>query len=160
MRNIIFRVIVLVLITAPLTLNLFFPVNSYSMGVEEAAPDFTIESIKEEKITLSDLLKDRPVVLVFWTTWCPSCRAEVPHIEKFYKENKNEVAIIGINIGESKAKVSSFIQKMGISYPIALDPESRVAKLYNVVGIPTIVAIDKNSKVTYFGHSMEEMTRR
>ncbi len=124
---------------------------------QKKAPDFTLEQINGGTIRLSDLLKKGEAVLVFWATWCPHCRAEIPHIEKFYKENKEKVALLSINSGESKTKVLSFVQKKGISYPVALDPDSSVAKLYGVVGIPTIVAIDKNSNIIYMGHSMQEM---
>jgi peroxiredoxin len=81
-------------------------------------------------------------------------------MEKFYKENKDKVALIGIDVGESKARVESFVRKKGILYPIALDPKGRVANLYKVRGIPTVVAVNQDGKIIYYGHSIKEMTRK
>ncbi len=81
-------------------------------------------------------------------------------MEKFYQENKDKVALIGIDVGESKAKVESFVRKKRILYPIALDPKGRVAKLYKVRGIPTVVAVNQDGKIIYYGHSIKEMLRK
>ncbi len=109
---------------------------------------------------MSDLLKDKEVILIFWATWCPHCKAEIPRVVEFYNERKDKIAVVGINAGESKAKVASFAQKTGISYPIVLDPGTSVARLYNVVGVPTIVAVNKNGEIIYSGHSMEELIQK
>ena len=155
MRNNLIRSILLIMAFSLFSLSFIKDVYSISMG--DMAADFTLKEIKGEEIVLFDILKDRKAVLVFWATWCPHCRTEIPHIEKFYAENKDKVAVIGIDVGESKRKVENFVRKMKISYPIALDSDGRVSELYNVRGIPTIVAVSKERKILYYGHSMEEM---
>jgi len=151
-KNIIFRIIILFI-----TLFLFNVSYLYS---EEKAVDFTLKSIDGKEMILSDLLKNKKVVLVFWATWCPHCRSEIPHIEKFYKENKNEVIVIGINVGESKARVTGFVKKREISYPILLDSDSKVAKTYKIRGVPAVIAIDKDGTILYSGHSIIEMKKK
>ncbi|HIE44516.1 MAG TPA: TlpA family protein disulfide reductase [Candidatus Omnitrophica bacterium] len=131
-----------------------------SPQIQQKAADFKLEDIKGEKVILSHILKNKNAVLVFWATWCPHCKSEVPKIEKFYKENKDKVAVIGINVRESKAKVENFIKKEGISYTIAMDSDGSVAKSYNVRGVPTIVAVDRDGKNLYYGHSIEEMVEK
>ena len=121
------------------------------------APDFTLEKVSGGEIVLSDELKERNVVLVFFATWCPHCVAEVPSVNKFYSEYKDTVSVAGINIQENKAKVSNFIKKRKVEYPIALDSDGTVAGRYNVRGIPAVFAIDKSGKIIYTGHSVEEM---
>lgn len=155
MRVAIFRIVVLTVIL--LIFGAFLATDSYSKALQDKASNFTLEGIDGKKVVLSDLLNDKKVVLVFWATWCPHCRSEIPHIEKFYKENKSKIAVIGINIGETKGKVASFAEKRKISYPIVLDPDSTVARAYKVTGIPAIVAIDRDSTILYFGHSLSEM---
>ncbi len=155
MRNNLIRSILLIMAFSLFSLSFIKDVYSISMG--DIAADFTLEEINGEEIVLSDILKDKKAVLVFWATWCPPCRTEIPHIEKFYAENKDKVAVIGIDVGESKRKVENFVRKMKISYPIVLDSDGRVGKLYNLVGVPTIIAIDKERKILYYGHSIEEM---
>ncbi|MCQ9208565.1 MAG: TlpA family protein disulfide reductase [Omnitrophica bacterium] len=124
---------------------------------QEIASDFTLTTVDGEKIVLSDILRTRKAVLKFWATWCPYCREVIPQMEKFYRENKDKVAVIGIDIKESKTKVENFIRKIEISYPIALDTDGSVARLYKVRGVPTIVVVDKDSKIIYYGHSVQEM---
>lgn len=160
MKNILIKTIFFVLIIGFSIVALCCRTDVYSMGLGDEASDFTLERLNGEKIVLSEILKEKKAVLVFWTTWCFSCRKEVPRVEKFYAENKDIAAVVGINIRESKAKVESFVKKAGLSYPIALDSDGGVAGLYDLVGVPTIVAIDKNGKIMYYGHSIEEMVRK
>ncbi len=124
---------------------------------DEKAADFTLPLLDGNNITLSEALKNKKAVLVFWTTWCPYCVKEVPAVESFYKKNSNVAQVIAINLQESAQKVKSFVEKNAITYPVALDAQGTTAKLYGVRGIPTIVAIDKDSKILYYGHSIEEM---
>ncbi len=124
---------------------------------QQKAADFTVETIDGSKITLSEVLKDKNAVLVFWATWCPYCVKEIPAVEKFYTQKKDTAEVIGINLQESKEKVRTFAEKHAISYRIALDLTGNIGRLYNVRGIPTVVAIDKNRNIIYYGHSIEEM---
>lgn len=151
------KIVSFALILGLLALSACSGANEEPSGRENLAPDFTLETIEGKRIVLSDILKDKVVVLDFWTSWCPYCVKMIPQLEKFYTDKKDKVAVIGVNVKESKAKVGAFIQKMGISYPIVLDSGGTIADLYKVRGLPTLVAVDKDSKILYFGHSIEEM---
>lgn len=131
-----------------------------TMRVQDAAPDFTLENLDGSEIVLSDVLKTKTVVLDFWAIWCPYCVKAIPHLEKFYAENKDKVALIAVDVGESKAKVENFVRKRRISYPVVLDPKGSVADLYKVRGIPTVVAVGQDGKIIYYGHSIKEMVRK
>lgn len=124
----------------------------------QKAPDFNLKDLNGNPVNINSLTKNGtiPAVLVFFATWCPPCRAEVPHVEKFFNEYNNKVSVLGINVGETKIKVMGFKEKMGISYPIALSVGSSVERLYEVIGIPTVVAISKTGQIIYYGHSVEE----
>jgi len=124
------------------------------------APDFTLSTADGQEFNLNGTLSSKSAVLVFFATWCPACMQEVPYVEDYYKKNGGSVAVVGINVQESKSKVSSFIEKKGVSYPILLDRSGDVARLYGVRGIPTVVAINKEGKVLYYGHDIVEMTER
>ncbi len=147
-----------------ITITMLFGTLSGCTQAEPQAPssdgkaaDFTLPLLDGKSITLSAALKTKKVVLVFWTTWCPYCVKEVPAVESFYKKNSNTAQVIAINLQESAQKVKSFVEKNAITYPVALDAQGVTGKLYGVRGIPAIVAIDKDSKILYYGHSMEEM---
>lgn len=143
-----------------LTLSICFTKETQAVNTANKASDFTLQGVNGEKIILSQILKDKKAVLVFWASWCPYCVNEVPDVEKFYKDNQNKIAVIGVNLQESKEKAASFIKKMGITYPIALDADGKVGQLYNVRGIPTVVAIDKDENIIYYGHSIKEMMNK
>lgn len=139
----------------------FFSACSRANDAQDRAPDFTLEKLDGEKIVLSEILKKKMVVLDFWASWCPQCVKTIPDLEKFYQEFKDKkVEVIGVNVGESKEKVESFVRQRELSYTIVLDTDSSVAKLYNVRGIPTFVAINKKAKVLYYGHSLGEMKEK
>lgn len=143
-----------------LMLMLLIAGSAYSLEVGETAPDFEVKTMAGEIVALKDMIANNKAVLVFWTTWCPSCRREVPKVNSFYKKNKETVSVLGINTGETRKKIEDFVEKKRISYPIASDFKNEVGKLYNVLGVPTIVVIDKDGKVLYYGHSMEEAVEK
>ncbi|HNX91451.1 MAG TPA: TlpA disulfide reductase family protein [Candidatus Omnitrophota bacterium] len=129
------------------------PVESTGDGFS----DFTLNMTHGAVFNLAAALKEKNVVLVFWTTWCPNCVKEIPEVNKYYAKNKGTVDVIGVNIQESPEKVAEFAKKRGITYPVVLDRNGDVATTYGVRGIPTVVAIGKSGKILYSGHSMSEM---
>jgi len=122
--------------------------------IGQVAPDFELKKVGGGKLSLADL-HGAPAVLVFWTAWCPSCKEEAPHINRLAAEFEPKgVRVIGINIGESDARIAEGIKNFGIQYAVAKDRDATVAKSYKVVGTPTIVFLDKKSVVRYFGNDL------
>ncbi|MBF0493510.1 MAG: TlpA family protein disulfide reductase [Candidatus Omnitrophica bacterium] len=128
--------------------------------MKNTAVDFTLKNTTGEDVNLYNILKSNQTVLVFWATWCPSCRAEIPAVEKFYEKHKGKIAVFGVNVQESREKVSGFAKKNGMTYPILLDTTGEVGNLYGVRGIPSVIAIDQSGKVLYFGYDINEMQAR
>lgn len=120
----------------------------------QIAPEFELAKVDGGNIGFKDVA-GRPAVLVFWTAWCPSCKEEAPHINKLAAEFEPKgVQVIGINIGESDARVAEGIKDFGIKYTVARDKDTTVSKSYNVIGTPTVVFLDKNGAVRYFGNEL------
>ena len=121
--------------------------------------DFTLKSSDGKDTQLSSLLKTHKAVLVnFWATWCPPCREEIPGLIDIQKKNgSDKFTVLGIDIGESAKKVSSFMQKNGMNYPVLLDQDQSVAESYHVVGIPTSYLVSSEGKVLgeYHGYTPE-----
>ncbi len=116
-------------------------------SVEVKAPDFVLEDLKGNQVMLSDY-KGKAVLLVFTATWCPYCRAEIPHLKKIYsKYNAKGLEIIYIDIQESREKVSSFMTKHNIPFKTLLDKDGKVAYLFGVRGIPTKFLISKDGTI-------------
>lgn len=152
-----FRIILYAVLFASLFLNACSDVEGQPPGLANKAPDFTLETLEGQKFNLADTLKAKDAVLVFWTTWCPVCVREIPNVERFYRAEGGSVAVLGINLQESKAKVSAFVEKKRISYPIALDTYGSVGQLYKVRGIPTVIAVNKEGNVIYRGHDIRRL---
>ncbi|MFQ3597515.1 MAG: TlpA disulfide reductase family protein [Chloroherpetonaceae bacterium] len=114
------------------------------------APLFSIQTIDGKTLSLSDL-NGKGVIVNFWATWCPPCRAEIPHMIELQKEYKDRFTFIGIAINDQEEKVSAFVSQKGMNYPIAMD--NGLSAIYGKLiqggleSVPTSFVIDKNGKV-------------
>ncbi|MBM4272235.1 MAG: redoxin domain-containing protein [Deltaproteobacteria bacterium] len=114
---------------------------------DDSAPDFTLKDVNGRKFTLGNY-RGRPVLLIFITTWCPTCRAEIPHYKNIHATYSSRgLEVVNIDIQESKEKVSQFVSKYQIPYKMLLDENGDVAGIYNIVGVPSMVLIDKEGKI-------------
>ena len=109
------------------------------------APDFTLDTLQGEKVTLSDL-RGEIVLINLWATWCPPCRAETPALEKSYELYKDSgVVILGVNLTsqDTVSEVVRFVQEFGLTYPILLDRDGGVSALYQLKGLPTTYFVNR-----------------
>jgi peroxiredoxin len=112
------------------------------------APDFVSENLRGGNTGLVDY-KGKVVLLNFWATWCMPCREEMPGMEtlwKNYKEQGLVVAAVSVDEG-SRGRIETFSKILDLSFPILLDPESKVSDLYKVSDMPTSFLIDRNGKI-------------
>ena len=151
------KVAFLVLIMATFLFSACARTDGQGMIVGSEAPDFTLADLNGEEVVLSDVLKTKTVVLDFWATWCPHCITVIPKLQKLYTENSERLTVIGVNIKETQEQVAKLAKSKGATYPIVLDADGSIATLYQVRGIPTIVAIGQDGKIQYYGHSVEKM---
>ena len=107
------------------------------------APDFTLENLEGNDVTLSSL-RGKVVLLNFWATWCGPCRVEMPSIEEMYEMFEDEqFEILAIDVQESRRAVRQFIDKNEYTFPVLLDTNGRVGSIYGARSIPTTYLIDK-----------------
>jgi len=111
------------------------------------APDFTLNGPDGKPVTLASH-KGKPIVLNFWATWCPPCRAETPAFVNINKQWGDEISIIGVDVQEPPNMSPPFISEFGIQYPIAVDVDGEVSAAYHVVSFPTTFFIDSNGTVS------------
>jgi len=117
------------------------------------AADFTLPDLDGRPVTLGPFLGKSPVLLVFWATWCPECKAAIPEINAMSTGPLAEkLRILGLDFRESREKVALAVKSRGIRFPVLLDERGQVARAYGVVGIPTYVLIDRRGIVAYREH--------
>lgn len=120
---------------------------SVGLDVGLKAPNFELENLHGEKVQLSDF-KGKKVMINFWATWCPPCKAEMPDMQKFYEQYGDQVTILAINI-DPEYDVKGFVQQMNISFPILLDDQDKVSSAYKILTIPTTFIIDEKGIIQY-----------
>ena len=136
------------------------PVESAQIKKGEKAPIFSLYDTDGNKVTLSDFKGDKVVLIDFFASWCPYCIKGIAVMNKLNEDYKDKnLKVIGIDIKESKEKVSSLINKYHISYTMLLDKDGRVTNTYNVRGIPFLVLIDKEGTIRWFGYLIDEDAR-
>jgi peroxiredoxin len=122
-----------------------------------SAPDFSLKDLQGKTFKLSSQ-KGKPVLIFFGTTWCPSCRSELPYYKKIYETYTSRgLDVIYINIMEPREKVAKFVQTNALPFKILLDESGDVASGYGVVGVPTLVLIDKEGKIIKVSHQTADL---
>ncbi len=116
-----------------------------SPDIGHPAPDFELTTPNGETLRLSSL-EGQVVVLNFWATWCPPCRAEIPALQGIYESSDN-VVVVGVNAQESRAEVQSFMQSLDADYPVVLDTNGAVNRTYLVRALPTTYFIDERGVI-------------
>lgn len=121
------------------------------INIGETAPDFTLEDLDGNKVSLKDFKGEKIVYLNFWATWCPPCRMEMPDLNRLYEEYKDEdFVVLAVNLGESEKIVREFIEENQYTFPVLLDESQKVGINYNTFAIPTSVIIDKEGVVRVY----------
>ncbi len=106
------------------------------------APAFTLKDLDGNDVTLSSY-KGKVVLLNFWATWCPPCRAEMPSMQRLSDGLEGEkIELIAVNVAESTKTVEKFIEENGYTFTVLLDPNAYIAATYGFRSIPTTYIID------------------
>ncbi|MFH2014060.1 MAG: redoxin domain-containing protein [Patescibacteria group bacterium] len=121
--------------------------NNQKPEIRSSAPDFISEDVYGNKIALSDFKNEKPVLLVFWATWCGYCTIELPDLKIFTAKHKNEIQVIAIASGESQETVKNYIEEKDINFLILLDERREIWSSYLARGTPSHFLINKNGKI-------------
>lgn len=124
------------------------------IGLEKGnvPPNFELTTLTGDVVKLSDY-KGKKVILNFWATWCPPCKVEMPHLQKYYKKNKDSanVEIIAINMTaqDRPEMVRKFADAYGLTFPILFDKNGEVMDAYQILTLPMTYIINTDGTIAH-----------
>ncbi len=110
------------------------------------APALQALDMQGKTWTLSEL-RGRAVLLNFWATWCPPCRAEMPSLQQLAEiYGPEQLLVLAVNVGEGPRRIAQYLQASGLNLTVLLDPKSEISKAWGASVLPTTVLIDAEGR--------------
>ena len=136
-------------LASTLALAILTPAAAATPSTNALAPDFTLRGADGRNVRL-DELRGQVVLVNFWATWCGPCREEMPRLETLYeKYHKSGFVLLGVNVDDDPRTALATAAKLNVSFPVLLDTDKHVSKLYDLSTMPSTVVIDRDGKVRY-----------
>lgn len=125
------------------------PGAGVAIAAAKEAPDFALPRSGDGKIVKLSDSKGKVRIVNFWATWCPPCRAEIPHFVSMYKDLKGKgVEIIGISLDQKgDSVVAPFVKSNQMNYPVVIGDEKVVSAYGGIRGIPTTFIVDRQGRI-------------
>ncbi|MEZ5566532.1 MAG: TlpA disulfide reductase family protein [Gammaproteobacteria bacterium] len=137
------------LLTAVLAMAPAIAGESMAGGNASPAAPFSLKARSGEAVSLASL-KGQVVLINFWATWCAPCRKEMPLLEQIHKKYASlGFTMLGVNVEEDTRMMDTFLKDVPVDFPILLDPENGVSKLYNVSAMPSTVIVDRKGNIRF-----------
>jgi peroxiredoxin len=113
------------------------------------APDFTLGTLDGGEVSLSDF-RGQGVLINFWATWCGPCRIEMPEIVRAYEAHSDTgFTVLAVNLTDQDAleDVQAFVEEFGMTFPVLLDSNGEISRLYGLLGLPMSVFVDREGRI-------------
>ncbi len=111
---------------------------------------FSLRNLDGDLVSSDEFIGKGPVLLDFWATWCKPCLKNLPKLEKIYQEYAEKgLTVLAINEDgtRSLSKVEPLVNSLGLTFPVLIDEDREIMRLYDVNGLPTSILIDKNKQI-------------
>ena len=136
-------------LASTLALAAVTPAAAATPATNAAAPDFTLRGADGRNVRL-DELRGQVVLVNFWATWCGPCREEMPRLDTLYqKYHKSGFVLLGVNVDDDPRTALATAAKLNVSFPVLLDTDKKVSKLYDLNTMPSTVVIDRDGKMRF-----------
>ncbi len=113
------------------------------------APDFTLKSLAGANLRLQEQ-RGQVVLVNFWATWCGPCRQELPHLNRIYDKYKSSgFVLLGVNIDDDPRAATDLAAKLGVKFPVLLDTDKKVSRVYDMSAMPATLLIDRDGRVRH-----------
>ncbi len=114
-----------------------------------AAPDFTLRTLAGSNLRLQEQ-RGQVVLVNFWATWCGPCRQEMPHLNRIADKYRGAgLVMLGVNIDNDVQIAAEVASKLGVKFPVLLDTDKKVSRLYDLSSMPSTLVIDRSGRVRY-----------
>lgn len=133
----------------PALFALLISANAFAEG---KCPDFNLKDLDGKKFKLSEQLKQGPILVDFWATWCSPCVKELPHIQAINKKftpKGLQVVAISIDNPKSQSKVTPLVKAAGYTFRVLQDPDNAVRKLFGGADIPLTLLVDGKGEIVF-----------
>ena len=142
-------------------LSLLLACNTQEVGPHEGrqAPDIHATSLEGALWDLESV-EGRPVVVVFWASWCGPCRKEAPEIKSLTEHYGDRISVVGVNVGETPAVARHAALAWGLTWPVLVDTEGTISRAYEVSAVPLVVVVDAHGLVRYRGNGLPSDVHR
>ena len=132
-------------------LLLILTAPGWSVEVGEPMPDFTLQTFDGGKLSRATLA-GKPLLLVFWNTWCPNCMRELPRINRLAEEfGPRGLKVLAVNTGinDAEGKARALWKKHDYGFPTGFDHVFEIGRAFGIRGVPTIFLVDSKGVVRY-----------
>ena len=120
-----------------------------AVQLSTSAPDFTLKSVGGANLRLAEQ-RGQVVMVNFWATWCGPCRQEMPHLNRIYDKYKSSgFTLLGVNIDDDPRAAAALAAKLGVKFPVLLDTDKKVSKVYDMSAMPATLLIDRDGRVRH-----------
>lgn len=131
-------------LAAPADAQRGYDVTPWPAG--RAVPPLQALDMQGKVWTLADF-RGRAVVLNFWATWCPPCRAEMPSLQQLAEiYGPEQLQVLALNVGEGPRRIAQYLQSSGLELTVLLDPQSEIARAWEARVLPTTILIDAEGR--------------
>jgi peroxiredoxin len=121
--------------------------EAHAPRIGQPAPDFALSSPDGKVVRLSDF-RGKTVVLNFWATWCPPCRAEMPEFQQVWEERgsggADDLVVLAVDLQEPERLVTAFVEEFDLTFPVVIDGTGAVTQHYGLRGLPGTFFIDRD----------------
>jgi cytochrome c biogenesis protein CcmG, thiol:disulfide interchange protein DsbE len=144
------RLALALLALAAVVLAAVFGLAGSSGVAGRVAPGLPREQLSGTQATLTSLLSSshgKPVLVVFWASWCGPCLKEAPALERFAQSSQGRARIVGVDWSDARSGARSFIAHYRWTFPNVRDGEGTVGNSYGLAGLPTTFVIDARHRI-------------
>jgi len=111
-------------------------------------PDLPFETFEGELTSLPEF-QGEPVVVNFWASWCAPCIAEMPDFETVHQALQGQVRFLGLNTQDDRASADELVERTGVTYDLALDPDGELLRAFEVVAMPTTYFVNEDGRIVH-----------